>query len=347
MIEALKVIDEKEIRLSFDGAMRPVKIELFILLIFIFFHQCVLGEQYFGIIITLIQEQLTIMINETLLQLVQFEKQDIPDLIDLSQSVGWDYDESEIGTVISSGTIFGHKNSKGKIVSSAAIIPYESGAASIGMVIVDELYRGMGLGKEATRKCIDSVPDTYSIMLISTPEGRNLYEKMEFIPVSSVHKFFCENYLAAAELNFSDVILEDFKEMDFNQVVKIDERAFGARRRVFLRNRLRQAAKCFIVKNSNGDVIGYGAAVLGPENMILGPIVAPDSQIAALLTDQLASLHRGKLRIDVPEGNKGFMQLLMQRGFRRVSNPPIMIIRSTSMPARNQTLFGIAAQVFG
>lgn len=287
------------------------------------------------------------MINETLLHLVQFEKQDIPGLIDLSQSVGWDYDEREIGTVISSGTIFGHKNSKGKIVSSAAIIPYESGTASIGMVIVDEIYRGMGLGKEATQKCIDSVPDTSSIMLISTPEGRNLYEKMGFTPVSSVHKFFCENYPPPAELNFSGVILEDFKEMDFNHVVKIDERAFGAGRSVFLRHRLRQAAKCIVAKNSTGDVIGYGAAVSGPENVILGPIAAPDRKIASLLTDRLASLHHGKLRIDVPEGNKEFMQFLMQRGFRRVSNPPIMVIGSTSMPARNQTLFGIAAQVFG
>ncbi|MGP1908361.1 GNAT family N-acetyltransferase [Metabacillus sp. JX24] len=284
------------------------------------------------------------MIDETLLHLVQFEQQDIPDLIDLSQSVGWDYDEREIGTVISSGTIFGHKNSKGKIVSSAAIIP---GAASIGMVIVDEMHRGMGLGKEATQKCIDSVPETCSVMLISTPEGRNLYEKMGFTPVSSVHKFFCENYLAPAELTFGDVILEDFKEIDLNQVVKIDERAFGAGRSVFLRHRLRQAAKCIVAKNLKGDVIGYGAAVSGPENVILGPIVAPDSQIAALLTDRLASLHHGKLRMDVPEGNKEFMQLLMQRGFRRVSNPPIMVIRSMAMPARNQTLFGIAAQVFG
>lgn len=38
---------------------------------------------------------------------------------------------------MATGKIFGHKNRKGKIVSSAAIIPDDSEVASIGMVIVD------------------------------------------------------------------------------------------------------------------------------------------------------------------------------------------------------------------
>ncbi|WP_322741753.1 hypothetical protein [Fictibacillus phosphorivorans] len=66
----------------------------------------------------------------------RFDHNDVLGLIELSSSVGWDYDEGEINTILLSGNIYGHKNPKGKIVSSAAIIPYDTNLASIGMVIV-------------------------------------------------------------------------------------------------------------------------------------------------------------------------------------------------------------------
>lgn len=289
-----------------------------------------------------------VVIDKKSLSLVQLEKNHVSDLIKLSGSIGWDYDEDEIGTIMASGKIFGHKNSLGKIVSSAAIIPYDSEVASIGMVIVDKEYRGLGLGKEATQKCIDSVPNTVSIMLIATEEGKPLYEKMGFMAVNSVHKYLCNNYKVAASIsNISGIVIEDFKDIHFNEVVKMDERAFGARRRSFLYNRIIQSDNCIIVKDDKDQIIGYGAAILGPVNLILGPIVAPDIEVAALIMNSLASRHQGKIRIDVPSGKEEFMILLKQRGFIKVSNPPIMIFNSDKMPPRDNTLFGIAAQVFG
>jgi len=80
--------------------------------------------------------------NKKVLKLVEFDKNDVLGLVELSTSVGWDYDEQEIRTILSSGKIYGHKNAVGKIVSSAAIIPYDTDLASIGMVIVNEEYRG-------------------------------------------------------------------------------------------------------------------------------------------------------------------------------------------------------------
>ena len=94
-----------------------------------------------------------------------------------------------VRTVMSSGKIYGHKNTVGKIVPSAAIIPYDTDLASIGMVIVNEEYRGLGLGKKVTQKCIDSVSQNTLIMLISTEDGKPLYEKLGFINVDSVHKY--------------------------------------------------------------------------------------------------------------------------------------------------------------
>lgn len=285
--------------------------------------------------------------DKTILELVQFDQNDIQGLIELSASVGWDYDEHEIRTVMSSGIIFGHKNDQGKVVSSAAIITYDTNLASIGMVIVNNKYRGLGLGKDATQKCIDSVSKDTSIMLIATEEGTPLYEHMGFTTVDCVHKYLCDNYTSSKSFNTSDVIIKDYSDNDFTEVLRVDEDAFGDKRSNFIHNRINQSEKCLVVKDNKGKIIGYGMSILGPVNVILGPIVAPDFQTAALLLDKLACKHQRKLRIDTPSGNEEFMLFLEQSGFIKVTEPPIMVIHSNNMPTRNHTLFGIAAQIFG
>ncbi|MFJ8513505.1 GNAT family N-acetyltransferase [Lysinibacillus xylanilyticus] len=281
------------------------------------------------------------------LQLVLFDANDIPGLIDLSDSVGWDYDESEIKTVMMSGKIFGHKNAEGKIVSSAAIITYDTNLASIGMVIVHENYRGLGLGKLATQKCIESVSEHTAILLVATKDGEPLYKKMGFTTVDYVHKYLTENYIGAHNFASNEYIIEDFNENDFTEIVSLDTAAFGGNRSNFLRNRIKQSKHCVVVRDQHANIIGFGLSILGPINVILGPIIAPDSKTASLIINTLAKNHHGKLRIDVPSGHAKFIKWVEQSGFTEANRPPIMILHAEKMPTRNNTLFAIAAQIFG
>jgi ribosomal protein S18 acetylase RimI-like enzyme len=285
--------------------------------------------------------------KDAFVNLVTFSYEDIPELISLSASVGWDYDEYEIRTIMKSGKIYGHKNEKGEVVSSAAIIPYDTSLASIGMVIVHEEYRGMGLGKIVTQACVDTVSKDVTIMLIATEQGKPLYEKMGFTAVDCVHKYLCDYYIPIHSINKMDIEINTFSQQDLTQIIKLDEKAVGAERRKFLVNRIEQAKECLTVKDRNGTIIGYGLSISGPINLILGPIVAPNFEIASLLIDELARNHQGRLRIDVPSGHEEFMLFLEKRGFRKVNQPPIMIMNSKQLPQRNGTLYGIAAQVFG
>ncbi|EIT83739.1 acetyltransferase [Fictibacillus macauensis ZFHKF-1] len=122
--------------------------------------------------------------------------QDLQGLLALSASVGWDYDEHELTTILHSGSVFGHKLADGTLISSAAIIPYDHFLASIGLVIVQNAYRGFGLGKEVMQRCMNSVANDTSILLISTEAGKQMYESIGFMQVDSVHKYMCETYLA-------------------------------------------------------------------------------------------------------------------------------------------------------
>jgi predicted GNAT family N-acyltransferase len=278
----------------------------------------------------------------------KFNQEDISGLIALSASVGWDYDKQEINTIMTAGNVFGHKTINGEIISSAAIIPYDDKLASIGMVIVNGNYRRYGLGKVVTQACIDAVPNNVPIMLIATEEGQPLYQKLGFHTVASVHKFLCDTYssitLVQIDEEYETIPITD---SHFMQIFELDRNAVGAGRREFLESRIRQAKKGIIIKQNNGKILGYGLGVEGPINLILGPIVAINHSIASHIVHELGKGYEGNLRIDVPEGKDDFLAYLEQCGFKKVSQPPVMIKNTNQLPLRDGTLFSIAAQIFG
>jgi len=280
-------------------------------------------------------------------ELTLFTSTDIQGLIELSASVGWDYDAYEIETIMAAGRIVGHKNMEGKIVSSAAIIPYDTNVASIGMVIVHEQCRGFGLGRVVTQACINSVSEETAILLVATKEGEPLYQKMGFTTVEHVHKYLADKFVeTTSEADFLGTIKE-FQEQDFEQLVKLDAAAFGDSRRIFLRKRIQQSQRCVVVKNQDNQMIGYGLTIAGPIYLLLGPIVAPSMEIAHHIINELAKGHQGKLRIDCPAIQKELSPFLQQSGFMLAATPPVMIRNAKKMPKRNQTLFALAAQAFG
>lgn len=286
--------------------------------------------------------------TQTGFQMCKFTKEDIPGLINLSTSVGWDYDEDEINTIMSVGTVYGHKTGRGNIISSAAIIPYGNNLASIGMVIVNEDYRGYGLGMELTQACIHSVSNNVTIMLIATEKGYPLYEKLGFQSTTCVHKLLSDNnisfYPIQTECDYDILPLTD---NHFIHIHELDRYAVGADRELFLKSRMKQAKQGVVVKGKDGDFIGYGLSIEGPIHLILGPIVAINHDVAAYIIHHLATGYKGRLRIDVPDEQGAFITFLEQNGFKEVRRPPVMIKNSNELPIRNNTLYGIAAQIFG
>ncbi|GAB1529758.1 MULTISPECIES: GNAT family N-acetyltransferase [Brevibacillus] len=275
---------------------------------------------------------------------------DIPGLIALSDSVGWDYDESEIRTILSIGTAFGHKDANGPLLSCAAIIPYDDKLASIGMVIVHPSSQGKGYGRQLMKACMASVSTDTSIMLIATPEGEPLYKNLGFQTVDRIRKFIAERFVPEAppQNEANDEFEIAPMELDnFSSVLELDKTALGSSRTHFLEIRMRQASTCLVAKNPSGKVIGYGFAVQGPVNLIAGPIVAENAGMAEHLLYKLTQHHTGRVRIDVPDEQAAFHTYLEQNGFTQASHPPVMVANANSLPRRNGTYWAIGAQIYG
>ncbi|MFL1675233.1 GNAT family N-acetyltransferase [Paenibacillus dendritiformis] len=284
----------------------------------------------------------------TAVRLVELHQEDIPGLIALSDSVGWDYDEPELVTILSAGRVFGHKTEQGSLVSSSAVLPYGDKLASIGMVIVHPAYQGRGLGKAAVQACMGAVSEQAAVMLIATKEGEPLYEKLGFGAMTCVHKMVADRYSAELPVHEAEQYeIEPFDEVCLDQVHRLDRMAVGAERQTFLHSRIGQAKQCVVLRNKAKQIAGYGLAVAGPVHLVLGPIIAPNPEAAAYLIHHLAAGHDGRLRIDVPDEQRALLPYLRQCGFERATRPPVMFLHGRQMPARNGTLYGIAAQIFG
>ncbi|PFJ06520.1 GNAT family N-acetyltransferase [Bacillus cereus] len=277
----------------------------------------------------------------------RLRKGKIEDIVALSSYIGWDYSREEIEMILNTGIVYGVVNEREELIASAAIILYGETLASIGMVIVHPDYKGRGIGKIITDSCVKSVSAQTPIMLIATDEGKILYEKLGFRAVSYVSKYICNSYNANDDCVGNEDYMINYEECDLEKIIKIDEYAFGTNRKAFLKKRIIQSEQCIVVKDNKQNVLGYGLSIQTSENKILGPVVAKNDAMAMRIVHYLAREHHGKLRIDVPEGKKGFMKELEITGFQKVNTPPIMMKNSDQFLKRNGELYSIAAQIFG
>ncbi|KAB2377674.1 MULTISPECIES: GNAT family N-acetyltransferase [Bacillus] len=277
----------------------------------------------------------------------RLRKEQIGDIVSLSSYIGWDYNREEIETIFDSGIVYGVWNEREKLIASAAIILYGEKLASIGMVIVHPDYKGRGIGKAITNSCIKSVSVQTPIILIATDEGKPLYEKLGFRVVSYVSKYICNSYNVNDYCVGNEDYMVKYEECDLEEIIKLDENAFGTNRKVFLKKRMIQSEQCIVVKDNKRNVLGYGLSIQTSENKIIGPVVAKNDTMAMRIVHYLAREHHGKLRMDVPEGKNGFMNELEITGFQKVNTPPIMMKNSDKLLKRSNELYSIAAQVFG
>lgn len=275
-------------------------------------------------------------------------KQDIPSLIELTRSIGWDYNKEELNTIFSSGKVFGHRNKEGENISAAAIIPYENNKlASIGMVLVRKDYRGLRLGQEVTQACIDSVDKETPTILVATEEGKHVYKKMGFKTTDFVHKIVCDHFKPIkVEVN-EQVEALPFSQSDVSKIVELDAKNICANREQFLFHRIKQSKEAVVVKCQSGNIVGFGLSIITKSSLVIGPLIAPDNVTASVIINQLVGRHTGKVRIDISPGHDSYIQFLEKQGFNQITKRPLMVINHKFLPDRSVTLYGISGQTFG
>ncbi|WP_433903542.1 GNAT family N-acetyltransferase [Sphingobacterium puteale] len=150
-----------------------------------------------------------------------------------------------------------------KIVGVGTLILHEK-SAWLAHIIVDESYRGKGIGYHIVKYLVDlaNKNGSLSINLIATDLGAPVYKKAGFRVVSSYHFLKREqNWLPSA-------LAEQLRTAEpafYEQMFKLDQEITGENRRYLIENYLKQA----VIFEQNGIVEGYYLPTIGQ-----GPIYA-------------------------------------------------------------------------
>ncbi len=292
---------------------------------------------------------------------------DLAGLLRLSSAQDWPHTEDDWRMILASGEVFGHRNIQDEILSCAAMIPYDSAgtgpSTSLGMIIVDAKARRRGLGQDLMTAAIQrtsSQTPSPLLRLISTLDGRPLYEKHGFRTVEKLHSYRRPAGVAPVgthppasgqELRLLDRSLVE-------SVIALDASAFGHRRARMLQERIARAERSLVLFE-NAAPVGYGLLLRQKSLANLGPLVAPnDAAALILITELMSGLDSAAFRIDLPARQKAIFGQLEALGFIENDVPPIMLRSpdgtnfhgARALEGLNDAqkhYYGIAAQAFG
>ena len=257
------------------------------------------------------------------LRVMTFE--DIPEAMRLKEAAGWNQTAADWARFLSAtpeGCFVAEYH--GDVIGTSATIIYEGRFAWIGMVIVDEQYRGQGIGTTLLEHIIrfldlQRVP---TMKLDATPQGRPLYEKFGFISEYDIERWMLNRTVKENALENGPVSIEE--------ILRIDRDIFGANRSGLLYSLAQEAPHLALLDQQEGKNTGYSFGRLGSRADHMGPWVARDEDVAErLLNLFLIRSSRELIFIDCLRLNPWAVPLVKARGFE-LSRPLTRMFRGTN-----------------
>src|ERR1700682_3655870 len=114
--------------------------------------------------------------------------------LELSAEAHWNQNEADWRFFLSQGTVFGARDGDGRLIATAALLPYTSGNAWISMVLVTANRRRRGLATRLVDACLDAAAKQgLTPWLDATPAGATVYGALGFCPTLQLRRLRLEN----------------------------------------------------------------------------------------------------------------------------------------------------------
>jgi ribosomal protein S18 acetylase RimI-like enzyme len=190
----------------------------------------------------------------------------------------------------------------------------QGNAGWLGSIIVRPEYRGRGLGLALTRRLVDIIRSQgcESQVLIATPMGRPVYEKLGFT-VESEYIFLKNDSPRPVS---SSENLRSLESDDVDALLALDRSSTGESRGPFLRRHLDGG---LIHTDSRDQIDGFFLPALGE-----GLIVAEEESAGLALLQHKLSL--GAAQVVVPDANATALRFLQGHGFNETFRAPRMTL---------------------
>jgi len=261
--------------------------------------------------------------------------EDAPAGLVLSTEARWNQNEDDWRFFLSKGIVLGVRDDAGRLVATAALLPYSAGNAWISMVLVTESWRRRGIATRLVDACLVTAKQMkLTSWLDATPAGATVYGPLGFAPTLELRRLRLQNSgssTAAPPLQACDpaaLAARDLHAMGFSRDALLAE--FAGRR------------DSRMVRNGNALALIRG----GRTARHIGPLFAngPDEALA-LVYDIVRSEH-GPLLLDAVHSHPKFLDGLTGTSWN--IERPFQRMRFGSAVAQSAELpFAVAGPEFG
>jgi GNAT superfamily N-acetyltransferase len=238
------------------------------------------------------------------LAIVQLGPDDAREGLALSSEAYWNQNEADWQFFLTEGTVSGARDGNGRLIATAALLPYTSDNAWISMVLVTANWRRRGLATKLLDACLEAAAKRgLTTWLDATPAGAAVYGPLGFTPTLELRRLrFAGSTTSATPKPAFDGSLDD--------LIARDRRAMGFDRSVLLGELGRRPGSRLV---SNGGAVALIRG--GRTARQLGPLFADDSASAMALVGTIAQSETGPILIDVVNEQREFLENLTSYGW--------------------------------
>lgn len=240
---------------------------------------------------------------------------ELPDAEALVAEAGWNQVAADWRVFLEFGTVYAVR-AEGRVVATAATLPYGGRCAWISMVLVAGDHRRKGLATRLLRRCIDDVLAAGLVpVLDATPAGRTVYQPLGFQEAWSFQRLAAQAPRADGFEIPADITIHHANDESWPDLKAYDAVAFGADRGAIIARmsgRLR-GMDLFAIRHDRcaGMLLGRDGRVASH----LGPLIAEDDATAQALLTHALRIVPGPVFVDLADSRAAVRQWLEGSGF--------------------------------
>jgi GNAT superfamily N-acetyltransferase len=256
----------------------------------------------------------------------------------LSAEAQWNQNEADWRFFLAQGTAFGVRDHDGRLIATAALLPYTSGNAWISMVLVTAAWRRRGVATRLVDACLDAAAKQgLTSWLDATPAGAKVYGALGFAPTLQLRRLRLANSALPKAAGASPRLAAG----NLREFTARDNRAMGFDRGILLAELSKRPGSRLL---SDGDATALVRD--GRKARHIGPLFAGPADRALTLVDEIARSETGPLLIDAVGEQEEFLGGLTGAGW--VFERPFLRMRFGGAPAlAAEPPFAVAGPEFG
>lgn len=263
---------------------------------------------------------------------------DVAAALALSRAAGWNQTAADWALFILRGSAKGLFDAGGKLVATAATLPYAGGFGWISMVIVAAEWRQRGLARRLMGECIATLRrQDRAALLDATPAGAEVYRRLGFVALGGMERWEGSGGAMPGGSGVAPVAPDASARL-----VIADQAAFGAPREFLLGDFLARPGALAL-----GREDGFVMLRPGQRATQIGPLIATSAEAAANLLAAAIAAARGPVFLDLLDPWKSLTPLLEVRGFRRQRSFARMALGRATLPGDPARLVCAAGPEFG